>query len=79
MMPNQMMGNPMNAMLNNPLQMLSELKSNPIEFLMRRRLKVPQNINVSDPQAILNHLVGSGQISQDQINQAYQMMQRMGR
>lgn len=71
MMPNQMMGN--------PLQMLSELKSNPIQFLMRRRMNLPQNINVSDPQAILNHLVSSGQISQEQINNAYQMMQRMGR
>lgn len=71
MMPNQMMGNPM--------QMLQQLKSNPIQFLMQRRLNLPQNINVSDPQAILNHLVSSGQISQEQINQAYQMMQRMGR
>lgn len=71
MMPNPMMGN--------PLQMLQQLKSNPIQFLMQRRLNLPQNINVSDPQAILNHLVSSGQISQEQINQAYQMMQRMGR
>lgn len=78
-MPNQMMGNPMSAMLNNPLQMLSDLKRNPIQFLMRRRLNLPQNINVSDPQAILNHLVSSRQISQDQINQAYQIMQKMGR
>lgn len=71
MMPNPMMGNPM--------QMLQQLKSNPIQFLMQRRLNLPQNINVSDPQAILNHLVSSGQISQEQINNAYQMMQRMGR
>lgn len=70
-MPNPMMGNPM--------QMLQQLKSNPIQFLMQRRLNLPQNINVSDPQAILNHLVSSGQISQEQINNAYQMMQRMGR
>ena len=71
MMPNQMMGN--------PLQMLQQLKNNPIQFLMQRRLNLPQNINVSDPQAILNHLVRSGQVSQDQINNAYRMMQRMGR
>ena len=71
MMPNPMMGNPM--------QMLQQLKSNPIQFLMQRRLNLPQNINVSDPQAIPNHLVSSGQISQEQINNAYQMMQRMGR
>ena len=68
MMPNQMMGN--------PLQMLQQLKSNPIQFLMQRRLNLPQNINVSDPQAILNHLVQTGQVSQQQINQAYSMAQR---
>lgn len=68
-----------NPMMGNPLQMLQQLKSNPIQFLMQRRLNLPQNINVSDPQAILNHLVSTRQISQEQINQAYQMMQRMGR
>ena len=67
MMPNQMMG------------MLGQLKANPLQFRMQRRMNLPQNINVSDPQAILNALVSTGQISQDQINQAYQMMQRMGR
>lgn len=67
MMPNQIMG------------MLGQLKANPLQFLMQRRMNLPQNINVSDPQAILNHLVRSGQVSQDQINNAYRMMQRMGR
>lgn len=67
MMPNQMMG------------MLGQLKANPLQFLMQRRLNIPQSVDMNNPQAILNHLVSSGQISQDQINQAYQMMQRMGR
>lgn len=71
MMPNPMTGNPM--------QMLQQLKSNPVQFLMQRRMRLPQNVNVNDPQAILNHLVQSGQVTQDQINQAYSMMQRMGR
>lgn len=71
MMPNPMMGNPM--------QMLQQLKANPLQFLMQRRMKLPQNINVNDPQAILNHLVSSGQVSQEQVNQAYQMMQKIGR
>lgn len=68
-----------NPMMGNPMQMLQQLKSNPLQFLAQRRFNLPQNVPATDPQAILNHLVKSGQISQDQINQAYQMMQRMGR
>lgn len=62
MMPNQMMS------------MLGQLKANPMQFLMQRRMNLPQGINVNDPQAILNHLVQTGQVSQQQINNAYQMM-----
>lgn len=62
MMPNQMLG------------MLNQLKANPLQFLMQRRFNLPQNISANDPQAILNHLVQTGQISQQQINSAYQMM-----
>lgn len=58
------------------LQMLQQLKANPMQFLLQRRMNLPQNINVSDPQAILNHLLKTGQISQDQVNNAYQMMGR---
>lgn len=67
MMPNQVMG------------MLGQLKANPLQFLMQRRLNIPQSVDMNNPQAILNNLVSTGQISQDQINQAYQMMQRMGK
>ena len=63
MMPNQIMG------------MLNQLKANPMQFLLQRKLNIPQNINMNDLQAILNHLVKSGQVNQQQINQAYQMMQ----
>ena len=64
MMPNQMIG------------MLNQLKQNPMQFLMQRRLNLPQGVSMSDPQAILNHLVQTGQVSQQQLNQAYQMAQR---
>ena len=63
-------------MMNNPMAMLQQFKANPLQFLMQRRMNIPQGIPMNDPQAILNHLVGSGQISQQQINNAYQMMQR---
>ena len=64
MMPNQMMG------------MLQQLKSNPLQFLMQRRMNLPQGMSANDPQAIINHLVQTGQVSQQQINNAYQMLQR---
>ena len=68
MMPNPMMG------MGNMMQMMQQLKSNPMAFL-RKRFNLPQNIG-NDPQSIVNHLVNTGQISQDAVNQAYQMMQK---
>ena len=64
-------------MMNNQmLGMLQQLKQNPLQFLMQRRLNLPQGIPTNDPQAILNHLVQTGQVSQQQINAAYQAAQR---
>ena len=64
MIPNQMMG------------MLQQLKQNPMQFLMQRRMNIPQGIPMNDPQAILNYLVQTGQVTQAQINSAYQAAQR---
>ena len=67
-------------MMNNPvgdlMGMLAQLKQNPMQFLMQRRMHLPQNVPMNDPQAILNHLMQTGQVSQSQINNAYQMMQK---
>ena len=63
-------------MMNNPMQLLQSLqqfKANPMQMLMQRRFNVPPNM-VNDPQAILNHLMQTGQVSQDAINRAYQQM-----
>lgn len=60
-------------MQNNPMQMLQAIKSNPVGFLMQRRMNIPANI-ANDPQAILNHLLQTGQITQEQLNRAYQQM-----
>ena len=64
MIPNQMMG------------MLQQLKQNPMQFLMQRRMNIPQGIPMNDPQAILNYLVQTRQVTQEQINSAYQAAQR---
>ena len=63
----------MNSFAGNPMQMLQALKSNPIQFLMQRKFNVPANM-ASDPNAILNHLLQTGQVTQDAVNRAYQQM-----
>lgn len=62
-------------MNNQMLQMLQQLKSNPLQFILQQRLNIPQDI-ANDPNAILNHLLRTGQIDQSRVNQAYQMAQR---
>lgn len=42
---------------------------NPAMFLMRSRFNIPKNIQ--SPNDMINHLLQSGQITQDQYNQAY--------
>lgn len=65
-------------MMNNPVAMLQQLKANPLQFLMQRRFNIPQGMS-ADPNAILNHLMQTGQINQRQINNAYQMAQQFRR
>ena len=62
-------------MMNNVLGMLQQFKQNPMQMLLQRRLNVPQNM-MNDPNAIMQHLLQTGQINQQQVNQAYQMAQR---
>lgn len=62
----------------NPMQimsMLPQLKSNPMAML--GGLGVPQNIS-NDPQAVIQNLMNSGKINQEQYNQAMQMAKSMG-
>ena len=64
-----MMNNPMMGM--NPMQMIQQLKANPIQFLQRAGFNVPSNLN--SPNDIIQHLMNSGQVSQDAYNRARQM------
>ena len=55
--------------------MLSQLKANPMQYILQQRLNVPANI-MNDPNAIVQHLLTTGQIDQSKVNWAYQMAQR---
>lgn len=64
--------------MNNPMQimqMLNQFKSNPMAML-GNKFNIPQGIN--NPQGMIQHLMNSGQITQDQYNQARAMAQQMG-
>ena len=58
--------------MNNMLQQFQMFRQNPMQWLMSRGMKVPQNM-MNDPNAIIQHLMNTGQISQQQYNQANQM------
>jgi hypothetical protein len=55
----------------NPMQMLQQLRQNPVQMLRQAGLNVPENLN--DPNQIIQHLMNSGQISQQRYEQARQM------
>lgn len=55
------------------MQMFQQFRQSPIDFLIKNKFKIPDNIG-SDPQSIAQHLLNSGQITQAQVNQAQQML-----
>lgn len=61
----------------NPVQMLQQLRANPMQFIQRAGFRVPQNM--TDPNAIIQHLMQTGQISQEKYNRAFQMAQQFRR
>lgn len=54
-------------------QMIQQVKQNPMQFIGRSKFNIPQNM-MNDPQAMVQHLVSSGQVPQEQMNNYYQMV-----
>ena len=71
------MANPFFQQGNNLMQTVQSFRQNPMQMLLQRRLNVPQSM-MNDPNAIMQHLLSTGQRSQQQMNAAYQMAARMG-
>lgn len=61
---------------NNLYQMLQQLRSNPMQMLSQR-FNIPQNINT--PQDIIQHLLNTGQVSQEDVNRAMEMRRQIFR
>ena len=52
-------------------------KQNPMQFLMQNNLNIPQQFT-NDPHGAVQHMLNSGQMSQEQLNRLTQMAQKMG-
>ena len=57
---------------------LRKLQENPGEFLKRAGANVPDEI-LHDPQAIVMHLIKTGQVSNPMLNKIMPMIQQMGK
>ena len=56
----------------NLMQMFWQFKQNPMQFISRQ-YNLPQNVG-NNPQQIVQYLLDSGQINQQMVNRAQQMM-----
>lgn len=59
-------------MPNNIFSMYQQFKQNPMQMLMQR-FSIPSNVNMNDPNSIIQHLLNTGQVSQQQVNQIMNM------
>ena len=75
-MSNPIFGMMTNGLTGNIMQMLPQFKQNPMGVLRQAGMNVPANLN--DPNAILNHLIQSGQVNQGQLDYAQRMAQMLG-
>lgn len=58
--------------INEMMNAYQRLKSNPREMLASR-FNIPDNVNVNNPNDILQYLLNTGQVSQDQVNKMMMM------
>lgn len=56
----------------NMMSLFNRLTQNPSQTLVEMGLNIPSELS-NNPQGIVQHLLNSGQISQQQVNQAMQM------
>lgn len=53
----------------NILSMYQQMKQNPAQ-LLSKKFNIPQGVDTTNPNSIIEHLLNSGQVSENQINQA---------
>ena len=53
--------------INQLMSMYQQLRTNPMQ-LLAKRFNLPQGMNMYNPNDIIQHLLNTGQISQQQVN-----------
>lgn len=61
----------------NPMNQFNTFMQNPIQFLMERKINIPQQF-ANDPHGAVQYMLNNGQMSQEQLNKLTQMAQKMG-
>lgn len=69
------LGNQNNRPMN-PMQAVQQLKSNPTEFINNMGFNIPDGVDTSNPNSIINGLLQSGQIKNGRFQQIMNMMNR---
>lgn len=62
--------------MNNIFQLFQQFQANPMQ-LLQKRFNIPQNLH--DPNQIIQHLLDTKQISQEQIDSVKQFSQMFGK
>ena len=55
--------------VNDVMNFYQQLRQNPMQMLSKR-FNLPQNLDMNNPNDIIQHLLNTGQITQNQVNQA---------
>lgn len=75
------MPNPLQGLMGggqpNIMGAFNQFKSNPMQFLMQRKINIPQQYQ-NDPQGAVQYLMNSGQLTQDGFNKLSNIAQQMG-
>ena len=53
--------------MNNLMNMYQQFRQNPANML-RQRFNIPQNVDINNPNSIIEHLLNTNQVSQAQVN-----------
>ena len=73
------MANPLfqEQMNNNMMGQFNTFIQNPMQFLMQRKINIPEQYS-NDPHGAVQYLLNNGQMNQDSLNKMMSMAQKMG-
>ena len=64
-------------MMNPNMEMLQKLQSNQREFIQKAGMNIPDEL-MSDPKAMVQHLIMTGQVSSPMLQRIMPMIRQMG-